>query len=194
MSRRAAPGTAVVAQYPHRHAIGSKRVGKSDLHALRGLVRERSDAQRITRVVVQNGERMTPGTDLSGEVPFVVHLPGQVRSLVLVPNVILGFGRMVLQQSGAAQNLGDGAAGRQILVSLVHKVPANLASSPGLVFRTNREDESTNDFARLVWTRQGPAAPVAQVLAATSEPFVARRRTYTKATTQKTNIATGLGS
>src|SRR5437016_3747638 len=77
------PRRAVVHQHPLGQAIAAKSGRQLLLHRGGPLVAARLQAERITRMVVEHGQRMTALLIAQMKVALEIHLPELVRSLLL---------------------------------------------------------------------------------------------------------------
>src|SRR6266566_539644 len=76
------PGRAVVHQHPLGQAITAKSGRQLLLHGAGLLVAARLQAERITRMIVEHGQRMTALMIAQTKVALEIHLPELIRSLL----------------------------------------------------------------------------------------------------------------
>src|SRR5229473_2690017 len=76
------PGRPVVHQHALRQAITAKSSGQLLLHGPGLLIGATLQAQRITRVIIEHGQRMTTLAVAQSKVTFEIHLPQLIRSLL----------------------------------------------------------------------------------------------------------------
>src|SRR5712691_883768 len=83
MCQVVAPRRAVVHQHPLGQAVTAKSGRQLLLHRVPPLIPASLQAERITRVIVQHGQRMTAFLIAQTKVSLKIHLPELVRSLLL---------------------------------------------------------------------------------------------------------------
>src|SRR5713226_350049 len=76
------PGRTVVHQHSLRQAITAKSSSQLGLHGAGLLIAAGLQAQRVTRVIVEHGQRMTALAIAQAKVTLKIHLPELVRSLL----------------------------------------------------------------------------------------------------------------
>ena len=110
----AGPGRSVVAEDLFGQAVTGENVFEARMHGGSLFVRAGFEAERITGVVVEHGERMTASAALEGEVTLKVHLPeliGLGASEALMRPVRIGSLR--LDTAMTTQDAREGAHGGQ---------------------------------------------------------------------------------
>ncbi len=135
-----APRRAVVHQHRLGQPVAPEDGAQPVLHGGGALVGAGGEAERVARMVVEHGQRMTaPGR--GREVALEVHLPQLVRTVALEPAPRRVAGRRArLQLVVAAQDLGDGTGARHRRVIEILEPTSDLAAAPRLVAcRPHRE-------------------------------------------------------
>src|SRR5437762_8411307 len=176
---RIAPWRAVVHEHGQWQAVAAK-----DLHQLLAdsavlLIGTGRKSQRIARMVVKHGERMTAAA-ADRKVALEIHLPQIIGCGPLEAPMRAGvFGAALLKLAVPAQDRRDRACRRHLAHAAVLQNLADLAAAPGVVALTpDAQHLRFHRLRRALGARMRPARLVAKSRAAVrpipGKPFVTR--------------------
>src|SRR5438105_11423795 len=188
----ASPGRTIVHQHPLRQAIKAKSGGKLRLYGAGLLIAASLQAQRIARVIVEHGQRMTGLLTTQKIVTFKIHLPKLVRSLLFESLIsATHLIRRVADALMAQQDRMHRAPGHWSLPSSLD-AGLDLARAPAVLI-ANREHLLLNgrlaSSRRMLWSARAIHQAAIATLSISLQPFVTSLAADTEPATQLTEIA-----
>ena len=155
----------------------------------------RFNQQRVTRMIIHRGQRMTPAF-LQSEMTFEIQLPKVVGR-----SVDEAFERPTLRAKGrveqtvAAQDFRDGAGGRHARVAQVKQARANFKPAPGRMFAPHFEDLRGDESSGQARLRKRAARTIGQswraALRVAGDPLVGGARREMKASAKLAHVCVG---
>ncbi len=174
------PGRAVVRQHAPRQSVAPEHAFQPLTYRLGALVAARAQFQRITRMVVEDGQRMAASL-AKREMALEIHLPQIVRPGVLEADMVPRLpGARAVQRAVASQDRGD-RGGRRNIRHVPHLQDApDLAATPGRILAPHPQHLRLHRFGGPGRAGQRTPRPIGQpaiaVSAKANYPLIPRLR------------------
>ena len=186
------PGRAVIHQHPLRQTITAKSGGQSFFYRGGLLIATGLQTQRIARVIVEHGQRMTALKVAQLKVAFEIHLPQLIRSLLFKPLIATRYlSRRCLHPTMTTQNRMHRTFSHRTL-SRGFQRPFNLAGAPASLITNQQRLPFEFRLAatwRSSWSTRLIRERVVTILSMSLAPFVSSLATDSESLTQLTEIA-----
>src|SRR6266487_2954295 len=178
------PRRTVVGDHLVRQTILTECLNQARLHRFSAFVQTCLQHHRVTRVIIQNCQRMAAAFRTSN-VSFEIHLPKVIRMLSLKSLKRRMFQSFkFINQSIPSQNLGDCAGCRNIANSMVLQKSSDFSTTPRTVLFAHLYDRLFDCCSNAVWTVHRTAGHILQTRFAailkTLKPFIASFAADTK--------------
>src|SRR5882762_3804509 len=180
----------------HQHALGQAITAKSGRKLLFYgpglLVAARLKAQRVTRMIIEHGQRMTTLAVAQSKVAFEIHLPQLIWPFMLKPLVAAGHAvRLPSHPPVSLQDRMRGTPGqRRLFIPL--QAPFDLPRTPAILV-SNRQHLLLYRWIGPAWRMPRPPRSISQsrgsAFLVSLQPFVSSLSTDPESLTQLAEVA-----